>query len=257
MAYTFVIFCKVDDHLRIVIALILALTFGITALLLNWLTLDGVRAAVLFGTIAYGIGDLLGAATVLGFFISSSLVSQNQVINAFDNRPDTKRFRRDGAQVWANGFWFALFILIWFISGAEILLMAAVASIAAANADTWATEIGGHYRPGKTWLITSFKRVSPGTDGGVSIKGLIAALAGSALIVGIFWLLRMDTEWPYLLLISISGFVGSIADSIFGATLQNKKFNWFGTHYPISNNAINCISTGTASLILMLTYFLI
>jgi uncharacterized protein (TIGR00297 family) len=257
MAYTFVLFCKVDDHIRIGIAFVLAFTFGISALLLNWLTLDGVRAAVLFGTIAYGIGNLVGAAVVLGFFISSSLVSQNQVVNAFDNRPDTKRFRRDGAQVWANGFWFALFILSWFISGAEILLLAAIASIAAANADTWATEIGGHFRPGKTWLITNFKQVTPGTDGGVSIKGFAAALLGSAVIAAIYWLLNMDAPLMNVILLSVCGFIGSLADSIFGATLQNKTISWTGKPYPITNNAINAMSTGTASIILILTYLLI
>ena len=257
LAYVFVLFCKSDDHIRIAIAFIGALLFGITALLLNWLTLDGVRAAVLFGTISYGIGDFTGASVVSGFFITSSLVSQNKVIETSDTHPDTKRFRRDGGQVWANGFWFALFMLVWFLSQSEVFLFAAVASIAAANSDTWATELGGNYKPGKTWLITTFKDVKPGTDGGISIKGLLAALIGSAVIAGVFYLVNQSTPIDYIIALSAAGFVGSLIDSILGATIQDKYFHFRGELYTIGNNIINAISTGSASLAIIITYFFI
>ena len=61
------------------------------------------------------------------------------------------------------------------------------AAFAAANADTWATELGVVSKR-QPRLITTFKTVEKGTSGGVTLLGTISALAGAGLIGGVAFL---------------------------------------------------------------------
>jgi len=64
-----------------------------------------------------------------------------------------------------------------------------VASIATALGDTMASEIGKTSE--RAYLITNFRRVKPGTNGGVSLKGEFAAAAGCLIISVLAWILRI------------------------------------------------------------------
>ena len=54
-----------------------------------------------------------------------------------------------------------------------------IGSIATATADTLASEIGVTVQPR---LITTFKKVPPGTDGGISVLGTAAGIIGAGII---------------------------------------------------------------------------
>jgi uncharacterized membrane protein len=101
------------------------------------------------------------------------------------------------------------------------------ASLAAANADTWGTELG-LLNPGKPVLLSSFKRVPKGTSGGVSLVGTLASLGGSALVGSAAGLLAL-AGWGHggnlrsflqFLVITGSGMFGALVDSLLGASLQ-------------------------------------
>lgn len=113
-----------------------------------------------------------------------------------------------------------------------------ITSISAAGADTIASELG--VLSNKTYLITTFKRVKPGTNGGISLFGTACALAGAAYISFVGWyILSLDHVifWnkPVILLIPlVSGFIGCNIDSLLGATAETKGF--IGKH---ANNLIS------------------
>ncbi len=90
-------------------------------------------------------------------------------------------------------------------------------SLAAATANTWGTEIGVLSR-GKTVSILTFRQVASGTSGGISEYGTIAGAAGAAVIAftGYPWY----TELRITIIIIAAGILGSLADSLIGATLQ-------------------------------------
>ncbi len=259
LIFVFIIFGDAYDHIRIGIALGLAVVFSVTAFLLNWLTYDGSVSAGIFGTIAYGFGDWQVAIIVLFFFISASLVSKD--IAATKDTFSIK-FRRDGRQVWANGFWLSLWTLIWFMTDNTIFLIAAVASIATATADTWATELGSRLKS-KTYLISNFSEVSAGTNGGISIKGSIAALVGASVISLLFWLMVNEVSLLIFIIIAAAGLLGCFVDSFLGANLQGRslKLPFLTNNQPgsvtVNNNIVNWLSTGSASILVLLTTLII
>lgn len=255
LVFLFLLVANADDHLRIVFGIVGAALFAYTAFMLNWLTLDGVHSGLLFGVIAFGIGGLTGAVIVLSFFISSSILSKDLISEeAFMN----KKFRRDGLQVWSNGFWFAFWIMIWFMTDEFAFQIAAISCISFATSDTWASEIGERNTVSKVRLITTLEKVPSGRDGGISLKGTFAGLLGAMFIGGVFWLISEDLSVWALLIVVASGFLGSFIDSLFGATIQGKEFSpLFKTLFArqisyVDNNTVNWLAAGSASALSLL-----
>ncbi len=260
LVFVFILLGDAQQHNQILLGLFLAALLSITAFILNWLTIDGASSATIFGGFAYGLGGAAGAAVVLAFFISGSVLSKDLIsMEGFLE----KKFRRDGKQVWANGFWFALWILIWFLTNIDAFLIASITSIASAAADTWSTEIGANRLKGKTRLITTGEKVQPGTDGGISFYGTVAALGGAVFIASVFWFFDTGTLLSTILVISVTGFFGSLIDSYIGARFQNAAYSLPGLssiglkNMYVSNNFVNWISAGLASVISLILILII
>lgn len=259
LIFAFIIFGGIEDHLRTAIAICLALFFSVTAFTLNWLTYDGAIAAGIFGSFALGLGGWAVAAVALFFFISASLVSRDIAATKNSN---VIKFRRDGSQVWANGFWLCFWVLIWFIYKSDVFVFAAVASLVTATADTWATELGSKLES-KTYLISNFKTVSPGTDGGISFRGSLAALLGASSISALFWLVYGINEIKIIAILAIIGTLGCFIDSFLGVKFQGKnlKMAWLSDNdngtITVDNNIVNWLATGSASLLVLIITLII
>tara|TARA_R100000908_G_scaffold21969_1_gene8782 strand:+ start:6452 stop:7273 length:822 start_codon:yes stop_codon:yes gene_type:complete len=258
LVFVFILYGESQDHTQILLGILFAVLLATVAFLFNWLTIDGATAAAICGSIAYGIGGVMGAAVVLMFFISSSLISKNIYQEGVVS---DHSFRRDGSQVWANGFWLSLWLLVWFLSDMDVFLLAGIASIAASASDTWATEIGGNRLKSKTRLLTTWKVVPPGSDGGISLPGTLASLAGSTLIAMTYLVLSTDSSFGVAAVIALAGFSGSFIDSYLGARFQHKEVSNFvslaGRRFQINNNFVNWFSTGAASFISMILTLII
>jgi Predicted membrane protein len=196
---------------------------------LGWLSLSGAVAAFLMGLIVFGLGGLPWAVVLLVFFFTSSFLS----ILFRAKKGDTEKYtakgsRRDAGQVLANGGLASLFVLLhWAFPGAVWAWVGFAAAFAAANADTWATEIGT-LSQAQPRLITSGKRVEKGTSGGISLAGTLGSAAGSALIALTAWFAWpgvVSTEKNWLCLsILFAGLLGSLVDSWLGATVQRVNY---------------------------------
>lgn len=227
---------------------------------MKWLTLDGAHSATLLGTIAYGLGDWSIALLLLVFFLTASLFSKNQPLKG---DPQTiVKFRRTGEQVWANGFWLALWLFLWFISKNNIYLIASAASIATVTADTWASEQGVTTK-GKTFLVFTRQEVEPGTSGGISMKGTAFGLVGSLLIALLFWLTNADISFLWVVLITLGGLLGCFVDSFFGSRVEGDdiELSFFNSTsmgaIPITNNVVNWMAAGSVSAIMLLIALII
>ena len=234
------------------------------AFFLNWVSLDSTLAITVLGTIALGFGGWMLALAVVFFFGSSSYLTtfREKGEKESDGSPRSRPLsRRDAYQVWSNGFWIAIFTLLWGVYYEPFLLTAAFAALAVATADTWATEIGT-LNPGKTRNILSGKLVEPGQDGGVSKKGHIAALAGSAAIAFfIFGSMEQGVFFAFFVIMA-AGFAGMLADSLLGAIYLSRemKFPLFGTSLQKAangkNNLTNWLSTGFGSLLVLILHLI-
>lgn len=248
---------EIGERFAVLFALILALSASYLAFFLRLLSLDGARAASILGVVAYGIGGLESAVLLIAFFLSSNLVGipfgkRSELLN---RQPSQER--RSGAQVWANGFWFSFFICIWFVSKADMFLIGAIGAIATACADTWATEVGTRFDKARTYLITTFRKVDPGTDGGISLPGTLAAICGAAFIALLS--LFFDKNFAFISTISMiaGGLVGTFADSWLGAWYQFEKrplLVIFASDEYQDNNTVNLLATGIGALVSILIF---
>ena len=256
----FVAVADAEVQQRILWAIVAGGVFGALSFFLNWLTLDGSTSAWLLGVITFGIAGIEGAAILLFFFISSSLLSKNS--RSLDDVRELK-FRRTGAQVWANGFWFGFFTLLGLLVDLELFKVAAYSSLAFATSDTWASEIGGNRIKGTTWSINGFQKVPPGTDGAISIAGTFAAVGG-ALSIGVLVGVLLPTNSLVIgRLVASTGLVATFMDSWLGAHFQdqylvNSTNRFFSSQFLyVGNNTVNWLSAGLASLLTIVIYLII
>ncbi len=189
------------------------------------LSKSGALAAFLLGSVVFGLGGLTWSIVLMLFFLSSSGLSylfKSRKVNAEEKY--AKGSVRDSRQVLANGGLAGLFVILSLvIPQSSIPWLGFCASLAAANADTWATELGSLSKRNPV-LISTLKSVERGTSGGVSLFGLTASLFGSFVIAvaGILFApsgLAIET-WLFLAAVTLGGFTGSLVDSWIGATFQ-------------------------------------
>ena len=97
-----------------------------------------------------------------------------------------------------------------------------ISTITVAGADTIASEIG--VRDKKTYMITTFKRVEPGINGGVSALGTGVSTIAALLVAILGWFVITGSLSLMLLLPFAMGVLGNILDSVFGAILENPGY---------------------------------
>jgi uncharacterized protein (TIGR00297 family) len=256
------------DIPRIAAGLVLSAFIGAVAYRRHSLDRSGWLGAIITGTATFGFGGWTWGSVLIVFFVTSSALSHFR--QAQKQRIAGEKFekggRRDLWQALANGGAGAALALVYGLTGEPVMLLAAyVGVMATVTADTWATEIGV-LSPHPPRLITSGRIVAPGTSGGVTLYG-IGASAGGALLIGAATLLLMAAErgvWLVALLPAalVGGVVGSLVDSLLGATVQamylsptgetEKRASRDGTRYALlrgwrwmNNDMVNFLSSLT------------
>ena len=187
--------------------------------LLKSLTASGAIAATLIG-LAIFLGFGAKGLFLLGVFFATSSLWSKYKANDKRNLEEmlAKGATRDWRQVVANGGAAAIFSFLYYFHHDITWLIGFTVSIASANSDTWASEIGPLSRKNPIYIRT-FKRIERGTSGAVSFIGSMAALLASLLIsFTSFWLFHLD--FYYSLIIFLFGFLGNVIDTIFGAFFQ-------------------------------------
>jgi uncharacterized protein (TIGR00297 family) len=199
------------SHSQFLLGILLAAGVSAAAYRARALTRGGALAAWAVGAVVFGIGGWMAAFALLTFFVSSTLLSrwrrgQKEALGY------EKGGRRDAGQVLANGGIAAVCVLLT-LTGVKSGMLLFLSALAAANADTWATEIGSALG-GQPYDIRTGRKAPAGTSGAVSLPGTAAALAG-AMLLGVF-----AGSPAKDVIVTAAGFGGAIFDSLLGATVQ-------------------------------------
>jgi uncharacterized protein (TIGR00297 family) len=238
------------------------------------LSRSGMIAATACGTLCVAAGWSWGLLLIL-YFIAGSALSRA----GSDTKDDRTRGivakggARDALQVVANGGVYSALAIFAANSESQLLTWGAVAALAAASSDTWATEIGVGLG-GVPRSIIRWTYVRTGESGGVTPAGLVGAAAGAAWI----GLIALLTGFPRGVAIAalFAGIGGSLLDSLLGATVQERRrcdvcneptervvhvcgstTHRTGGIAGLNNDAVNLLSTVAGLLLGVLAFLLV
>jgi uncharacterized protein (TIGR00297 family) len=218
----------------------------------------GALSAVVIGTlITVGLG-LRGLAVMIAFFVVGSAVTKlGYRTKAARGIAQEKGGARGWRNAWANGGVPALLAVLAGACGAGgcnegrlpdqglavgLFALAYAASVATAAADTCSSELGKAFGR-RTFLITSFRPVAPGTEGAVSLEGTLGGLAGGAVVAGVGALAGLY-PWAFVTLVALAGLLGSLAESVVGTVAERR--GW------LDNDLLNALNTAVGGAIAVL-----
>lgn len=226
-----------------VIALGIILSVKTKKLTINAAITGGVLAFLVFCGAGY-----IGVSTMAAFFILGTLAtSWKYTVKEVMGTVEGNEGQRKTSQVLANAGTAGLCALmaLAFPAKAEYFRVMLAASFASATGDTLSSELGTVY--GKRFYnILTFKEDQRGCNGVISAEGMLAGFVSSLVIALIYW---ARSTRDIAAIVSVAGLAGNIADSVLGATFEQK-------HY-MKNDAVNFVNTLIAALISLLFYICI
>ncbi|XP_010493083.1 PREDICTED: protein PGR-like [Camelina sativa] len=238
---------ETSPQLRLIIAVVISSLIAFRSYKRKSLDLSGGIAGFLVMTIHFAAGYRYGAL-LLVFFLTSSKLTK---VGEDKKRRVDVEFKEGGQRNWLqvfcnSGIASVLVVIACTLTGWEdkcldskqsIIVTALIGGIighyACCSGDTWSSELGV-LSDSQPRLITTFKPVKKGTNGGVTKAGFLAALAagttvGLTFIIFGFFTAKCpsDVALKQLLavpLAALAGLCGSLIDSVLGATIQFSGF---------------------------------
>ncbi|WOF17280.1 TIGR00297 family protein [Methanoplanus sp. FWC-SCC4] len=214
----------------ILLAIIISFTFGYLSYKMKAADLSGLFSGALMGILIIVFSDITWFFVMLTFFVMGTAFTKYKYEKKkAEGLAESRGGARGFMNVFANGLVSLCAAVLFGIYQHPAFVALFLGSIAAATADTTASELG---MLGKTpYLITTFEKVPKGTDGGITIFGEAAATAAAfVLCLAAF---AMGVIPPDMVIIgTLAGFVGTNIDSLVGATLErNGTLKNAGTNF--------------------------
>lgn len=214
------------EHVYLVaMAVVLSAALSIEAYKLHCLTKDGAVASFFVGAFVGVFASinaffLLTVFTVAGFFATMRGFEEKKARGLQEGQL--------GERTWKNVLGvglapcIAVMLHVLGIIDADMFAIMFISTITVAGADTIASEIG--VRDKKVYMITTFKRVEPGINGGVSVLGTVVSTVAALLVAALGWFVLTEGLDVMLLLPFAMGVLGNLLDSVFGAVLENPGY---------------------------------
>jgi uncharacterized protein (TIGR00297 family) len=223
---------------RVLLAVGINAVFALAALALRMVNRSGALMGFLMGTaiyMGYGYKTFL---VLLSFFVLGSVATRlgyarKAARGVAEGRKGARSWREATANTLAAAF-FSILVITTHYEAA--FLVAFIAALAEAAGDTISSEIG-QWLSGRAYMITTFKPVPAGLDGGVSLVGTLAGMGASALVVAVGYSLGLCRPGTAVVAFIAAG-AGNLADSYLGATIERRGL--------VGNGIVNFAGTSFA-----------
>jgi uncharacterized protein (TIGR00297 family) len=233
-------FAGTDLRHRLVLSAVVTLAFAGAARLLRGVSTSGaIAGALVCFLVCAGAGFGAFAALVTVFLLAWLTTrfgySQKQRLGVAE-----KREGRKASQVLANLGIAAVCASAFFLENSNRLwLLALAAALSEAAADTVSSELDQAIGA-KPRLITSWRTVPQGTDGGVTVQGSIAGICAAA-IVSLVCVSAQMISWKWFGISVAAATAGMLVDSVLGALLEQR--------HVLNNDGVNFLSTAAAAAV--------
>ena len=220
---------------RLYLVLALTLGFAFAARLAHGVSTSGAEAGAAVAFIMAG-RDLRIFCMLLIVFLITFLATRVGTLRKHQLKVAEAESGRSASQVMANLGIATLALAVPGLGTAYLLALAALAEVAA---DTTSSEIGTAFST-RTILITSWKTVSAGTDGGISLSGTLAGILAAILTAGCAAALGLVSA-SAAVFVACAGVAGMFVDSLLGASVERRGY--------LNNDLVNLLSTAAAAFI--------
>lgn len=223
---------------RVLLAVGISAVFALAALALRVVNRSGAAMGFLMGAaiyMGYGYKTFL---VLLAFFVLGSMATRlGYSRKAARGVAEERRGARSWREALANTLAAAFFSVLVITTHYEAAFLAAlIAALAEAAGDTISSEIG-QWLSGRAYMVTTFRPVPAGLDGGVSLVGTVAGMGASAAIVAVGYALGLCRPGVAVVAFIAAG-AGNLLDSYLGATIERRGL--------VGNGIVNFAGTSFA-----------
>lgn len=243
------VFWTDDFFVRLAIAAGVNLVFAILGYASRGVNVSGAIAGFLLGTLIYACLDWRGYLLLLAFFVLGTAVTKlGYKRKAAQGLAQEGGGRRGAKHALANTS-VAAACAFFAVTTAhpQLFILAFAAAFATKTSDTAASEIGQLWGR-RTFLLTTLRPVSRGTEGAVSLEGTVAGIAGS-LVVALLGAAVGLYGFGWIGVVVLAAFVGTTLESLVGATLEKRGL--------LDNEAVNFLNTLVGALTAAAAYGLL
>lgn len=248
VAMTMLLFYEIGYQVEttiLITAVIIGFGFAFSSYKLKAADLSGLFSGALMGILLIVFTDVRWFLIMLAFFILGAGTTKYR----FEKKTALGVAESHGGvrgyfNVFANGLVSLCGAILYGVTQNPIFIALYLGSVACATSDTLASEVGVVGKVPR--LITTFKEVPRGTNGGVTMIGELAAIAGAVIIAVFAYLLNVAD--PALVAVTVlAGFFGTNIDSLIGALYENKNL--------IGNAGTNFLATLLSGIFAMAVYY--
>lgn len=226
-------------HARGLPALVVAIGFAVLARLIGAVTDGGALAGVLIAFALMLAAGLKGFVPLAAVFLLTVITTRWGYARKQRLGVAERRRGRTAPQVFANLCAAALCALpvLWLPRFSDVLLLAAMAALAEAAADTVSSEVG-QATASNAYMITDLGPVAVGTNGAISVEGTLSGCIAASIVAWVSAFAGI-VPWAWTPIAALAGIAGMFLDSVLGATWENAG--------KMSNDSVNFVSTVCAA----------
>jgi uncharacterized protein (TIGR00297 family) len=230
---------------RVLWALGFTLAFAVSARLLRAVTVSGAVAGGVLAFLLFVAGGPGAFAALIAVFLLTWVSTRLGHRRKRQLGTAEEHSGRSASQVIANVGVATAAAVLGLVTRHPAGLVACSAALAEAAADTTSSEVGQAVSD-SAYLVTNFRPVPVGTDGGISVAGTLAGIAAAVAVAAVCWATRVIAP-HWALPVAAAGTLGMFVDSFLGAALERRRL--------LNNDTVNLLSTAAAALFALFLYW--